>query len=63
MKFEKLSVGKEYRSKVSGSWQVVTLTSKREEYNKGKLARDKEVLVRTGSGNTIYRSPGQLRLP
>lgn len=63
MKRSKLVVGQSYRSKVSGDWQMVTLVSLRDDIPDSSMTdkERKEVLVRTGAGNVIYRSAGQLR--
>ena len=61
MKYSSLTQGANYRTKVGRDWQIVNLQSKREELNRGKTDREKEVVVRTGAGNLLYRTPGQLR--
>lgn len=63
MQYKSLKIGEQYKTKLSNAWQLVTLTSLRTELNEGKFDRDKQVLVRTGAGNIIYRRPGELRNP
>jgi hypothetical protein len=65
IKRAKLVVGNQYKTKISQEWQQVTLASMRDDVpnSSGTDVDRKEVLVRTGAGNLIYRSPGQLRLP
>lgn len=63
MKYEHLTVGESYQTKIGGDWQLVVLQNKREELNAGKSSREVQVIVRTGAGNLIYRTPGQLRRP
>jgi hypothetical protein len=58
MKKEQLKVGEQYRTKIGGDWQLVTLSSLRKD-----LPPSADVIVRTGAGNLIYRTPGQLRKP
>lgn len=63
MKYDLLIVGQNYKTKLSREWQLVTLVDKREGLNAGKEDRNKEVIVRTGSRNLVYRRPGELRKP
>jgi hypothetical protein len=65
LKRTKLVVGNQYRTKIGKEWQQVTLASMRDDVPNSSMTdvERKEVLVRTGAGNLIYRSPGQLRLP
>ncbi len=67
MKRAKLMVGQAYKTKVSGDWQIVTLVSLRDDVPEAlhslRPIEQKEVLVRTGAGNVIYRKASQLRLP
>lgn len=63
MKFIQLATGKQYRTKIGPQWQLVQLIDMREVHNVGKAERDKEVIVKSGAGNLIYRTAGQLKAP
>ena len=53
-----LKVGNKYKCKIGAEYQLVVLTDKRED-----LPEKTDVIVRTGAGNLIYRSPGSLKNP
>lgn len=51
--------GKQYKTKIGRDWQLVTVTTIRDEIP--GIKPDGDVIVRTGAGNLIYRSPRQLK--
>lgn len=61
MKYNELKVGLSYITKIGKDYREVILINLREEFNKGKKDKDKEVIVLTSSRNQIYRTANQLK--
>jgi len=63
MKRENLVVGQKYLAKIGRDWKPVRLESLRDDVPEPPcaLVQSSTVIVRTESGNLIYREPSELR--